>query len=67
MFLLSLKPEMRKVFIALPKGVDNAVSAKQIKNNTGIPTKNISTHIKNLALRFPVKSTGTDRRKKYYV
>lgn len=67
LFLLSLKPEMRKVFISIPKGIDNAVSAKQLKEITGIQTKNISTHVKNLSIRFPVKTTGTDRRKKYFL
>lgn len=57
---------MQKLFLVLPQGIENAKSAKEIKEQTGIPTKNISTTIINIQKRFPVKSVGV-KIKKYYI
>lgn len=66
LFAMSLKPKMQKLFLVLPQGIENAKSAKEIKEQTGIQTKNIATYIINIQKRFPVKSVGV-KIKKYYL
>lgn len=54
LFLMLLKPQQREILNAIPKGIDNAVSAKKIKEITGIPTKNISSQIRQIYVNFPL-------------
>lgn len=65
-FLMSLSSQMRNIFLHIPKGIENAVGIKQLKILTGIQGKNISSQIKNIQKRFPIKEKG-DRIKLYYV
>lgn len=67
LFLLSLKPQMKTIFLLIPKGIDNAISAKELKLKTGLDTKIISSQVQALIKKSPIMITGTERRKKYYL
>ena len=54
LFITLLKPQQKEIFNCIPRSIDDAVSAKQIKEMTGIPTKNISSQIKQINVNFPI-------------
>lgn len=63
-----LKPKQREILSQIPKGKSNAVLAKEIKLATEIPTKNISSQIKQIAINFPIGILKTENGyKKYYI
>lgn len=66
-YSMLLKPQQREILEHIPKGKLNAVSSSQIKEATGISTKNISSQIKQIKQSFPIASI-VDKRgyKKYF-
>jgi len=67
LFLLSLKPAMKRVFLCIPKGAEKAVTARQLGEKTGIETKSICSHIKGLQKKIVINESGIQRRKTYYL
>lgn len=67
LFLMSLSPYMRAIFSHIPKGVENAITVKDLKIKTGFESKNISSQINNIKKKFPIKDIGTDKIKAYYI
>lgn len=66
-YSILLKPQQREIFEQIPKGKLNAVSAKEIKEATEIPTKNISSQIKQISIGFPIGVLEIEKGyKKYY-
>lgn len=67
LFRLLLKDQQREIFDAIPIGVQNAVSCNYIKEKTGIPTRNISVQLKQIAVNFPIGVVEVNRGyNKYY-
>jgi len=67
LFRFLLKPNQREIFDNIPKGSLNAISALEIKEKTGIPTKNIYTQIKQMSVSFPIGVIEVKRgSNKYY-
>lgn len=67
LFRLLLKDQQREIFDAIPIGIQNAVSCNYIKEKTGIPTRNISVQLKQIAVNFPIGIVEVNRGKnKYY-
>lgn len=67
LFRLLLKDQQREIFDKIPIGEINAVSCNFIKNQTGIPTKNIAGQIKQLSVNYPIGIVEVNRGKnKYY-
>jgi len=66
-FRLLLKDQQREIFDIIPIGEKNAVSCNFIKTQTGIPTKNITSQIKQLSINYPIGVLEINRGKnKYY-
>lgn len=66
-FRLLLKDQQREIFDKIPIGERNAVSCNFIKEQTGIPTKNITAQIKQLSVNYPIGIVEVNRGKnKYY-
>lgn len=65
-FKTTLKPLQLQIFNLIPNGYKNAISCKDIQEKTSIPTKNISSVIKALMEKYPIDSTGNERKLKYY-
>jgi len=66
-YSILLKPQQREIFDQIPTGKKNAVTAFQIKEATGISTKNISVQLRQLSSSFPIGIIEINRGKnKYY-
>ncbi len=65
-FKTTLKPLQLQVFNQIPKGYENAISCKEIKDKIHVSTKNISSVIKQLMEKYPIDSTGHERKLNYY-
>lgn len=66
-FRALLKDQQRAIFDTLLVGEEKAVSCNFIKNKTGIPTKNITVQIKQLAVNYPIGVIEVNRGyNKYY-
>lgn len=63
-FIESLKPQQKLIFLRIPKGESNAISALQIAG-LDFDTKNVSSQIRQLTLNYPIKHKGK-KTKLYY-